>query len=281
MGAPMTAAPSPALIRRRPFAARSARRWLTWLYVATVVAFLLTPIVVIVLASLTSTSYLAVPPRGLSLRWFEAVLNSPSYQTAIGSSLLLACVATAGATALGTIVAYGLTRYRPAGTQVLGAIFSAPLIIPGVVSGVALLQFLTMAGLRGSFMPLVALHILMALPYVIRSVSASIAAADPQVEEAAWTLGSSPLKTFFLVTLPIIKPGVVTGAIFAFIISMGEVAATIFVLTVRQTTLPVKIFSMVEFGVDPSIAAVSALMILFTAILLLIAEKWTGFHRFA
>ena len=278
----MTSAGAPNSINRRPRVSPTLiSRWLTWIYVTLVVIFLLTPIVVIILASLTSTSYLSVPPRGLSLRWFEAVLNSPSYRAAIASSLTLACASTIGATCMGTIVAYGLARYRPYGAQVLGALFSAPLIIPGVVSGVALLQFLTMSGWRGGFLPLVALHVLMGLPYVIRSVSASIASADPQLEEAAWTLGSSAVKTFFLVTLPIIKPGVVTGAVFAFIISMGEVAATIFVLTVRQTTLPVKIFSMVEFGVDPSIAAVSAMMIFVTAILLLVAEKWTGFHRFA
>jgi putative spermidine/putrescine transport system permease protein len=259
-------------------------RWLpgilTRLYVVVLTIFLLTPIVVVVLASLTATSYLTVPPKGLSFRWFEAVLTSPSYRSAIGTSLFLAGLATIGSTILGPAVAYGLMRYKPWGRNAIGAAFSAPLIIPGVVTGVALLQFLTVMNMRGGMGPLVALHILTAMPYVIRSVSSSIAGADPLVEHAAWTLGSSPLKTFFLVTLPLIKPGVVTGAIFAFIISMGEVAATIFVLTVRQTTLPVKIFSMVEFGVDPSIAAVSTMMILLTAVLLLLAEKWTGFHRF-
>lgn len=250
------------------------------IYIAAVVLFLLTPIVVVVMASLTSTSYLTVPPHGLSFRWFAAVLTSSSYQSAIGLSLLLAVAATIGATIMGTAIAYGLGRYKPKGAEALAALFSAPLIIPGVVTGVGLLQFLTMTSLRGGVGPLIAIHVLIALPYVIRSVAASIANADPQIEEAGRTLGASPIAGFFLVTLPMIRPGVATGAVFAFIISMGEVAATLFVLTVRQTTLPVKVFSMVEFGVDPSIAAASTLVIILTALLLLAAEKWTGFHRF-
>jgi len=268
------------LVRRAPWRRRDLARILRAIYVAAVVVFLLTPIIVVVMASLTSTSYLTVPPRGISFRWFETVLTSPSYRSAIGMSIVLAFSATIGATILGTAIAYGLGRYKPWGANALGALFSAPLIIPGVVTGVALLQFLTMTGLRGGIGPLIAIHVVIALPYVIRSVAASIASADPQVEEAARTLGASPVAGFFLVTLPMIRPGVATGAVFAFIISMGEVAATLFVLTVRQTTLPVKIFSMVEFGVDPSIAAASTLMIMLTAILLLVAEKWTGFHRF-
>lgn len=265
---------------RRYATKRLVWRWMQGLYILLLVVFLLTPIIVVALASVTKTTYLAVPPQGVTLHWFREVLTSSSYQQAIGTSLLLALAATAGATALGTVAAYGLHRYRPRAANGLVTLMNLPQIVPGVVLGVALLQFLTVAGLRGGMLPLIATHIIIALPYAMRSVSASLASADPLVEEAARTLGASPLKSFVLVTLPLISPGVVTGAIFSFIISIGEVSATIFILTVRQSTLPVKIFNMVEFGVNPSIAAVSTLMIIMTAVLLTVAEKYFGLHRY-
>lgn len=263
----------------RPWGRRAVRRALISLYLVLAIGFLLTPLVVVALASVTTTSYLAVPPRGFSLRWFQAVLTSSSYMSAILTSVSLALAATVTSTVIGTAAAYPLARYEFRGRAALAALVNAPLVVPGAVIGVALLQFLTQAGWRGGYGPLLALHVLVTVPYVVRSVLASFANADPLVEQAARTLGAAPIPAFFLATLPMIVPGVVSGAIFSFIISMGEVAATLFVLTVRQSTLPVKIFSMVEFGVDPSIAAACTMMIALTAMLLVLAARFTGFHR--
>jgi putative spermidine/putrescine transport system permease protein len=272
----MTLAPGS---RRPAFRGTVLRRILTAVYLIVTIGFLLAPLAVVTLSSVTTTSYLAVPPVGFSLRWFEAVLTSSSYLNAISTSLLLALTSTLGSTILGTAAAYGIARYEFPGRVALAALFNAPLIVPGAVIGVAVLQYLSLTGMRGGYGPLIALHMICTIPYVIRSVLTSLANSDPLVEQAARTLGASSFAAFFLVTLPMITPGVMSGAIFSFITSMGEVSATLFVLTVRQTTLPVKIFSMVEFGVDPSIAAACTMMIAVTIVLIAIAARFTRFHH--
>ncbi len=258
----------------------TAARLTLRLYVTLLFAFLLAPVVVVVLASLSTTSYLTVPPKGLTLRWFGEVLRNPEFLDAIGTSVVLAAVATAGSLLLGTAAACALVRRAVPGAAAVSALLMAPLVFPGVVIGVALLQFYTQVGIGGSFVGLAAAHVVITVPYVVRAVMASLAGADASVEEAARVLGASPLVAFFTVTLPLIRPGLVSGGLFAFIISFDNVPVSIFLLSVRQTTLPVKIFTMVEYGVDPSVAAVSTLLILATGLGLVLAERWTGFHRF-
>ena len=124
-----------------------------------------------------------------------------------------------------------------------------------------------------------AAHVLITVPYVVRSVLASLGGADHTLEEAAQTLGASPWTAFRLVTLPLIKPGLVAGGILSFIVSFDDVPVSIFLVSVRQTTLPVKIFSAVEHGIDPGIAAISTLLIIVTGLALVLAERWVGFHR--
>lgn len=248
-------------------------------YVALVLAFLLFPVAVIVLASLSTTSYLTVPPRGVTFRWFGEVLRNPEFLRAIGTSLVLAAVATAGALAVGTAAAYALVRRAVRGAAAASAVLMAPLVFPGVVIGVALLQFYALVGIAGSFAGLAVAHMVITVPYVVRSVTASLAGADAAVEDAARTLGAGPWTAFRTVTLPLIRPGVVSGAIFSFIISFDNVPVSIFLLGVRRTTLPVKIFTMVEYGVDPTVAAVSTMLIVATGLCLVLAERWVGFHR--
>lgn len=259
-------------------------RWLagwslrTWALL--VLLFLQVPVVVVVLASLSDTAYLTLPPQGITLKWFAAVLGDPGYLDAIATSLLLALAATAGSLVLGTAAAYALVRRRVPGATTLSALFMAPLIFPAVVIGVALLQFYMLVGLRGSFTALILAHVVITVPYVIRTVLASLEGVDPSVEDAARCLGASPRVAFTRVTLPLIRPGLVAGGLFSFIVSFDNVPVTIFLLSVRQTTLPVKIFTAIEHGVDPTVAAVSTLMIIATALVLIVAEKWVGFHRF-
>ena len=250
------------------------------LYLALLLAFLLAPVVVVVLASLSTTSYLTVPPKGLTLRWFGEVLRNPEFLDAIATSLVLAAAATVGSLVLGTAAAYALVRRAVPGAAGVSAFLMAPLVFPGVVIGVALLQFYTQVGIAGSFAGLAAAHVVITVPYVVRAVMASLAGVDGSIEEAARVLGASPLTAFFTVTLPLVRPGLVSGGLFSFIISFDNVPVSIFLLNVRQTTLPVKIFTMVEYGVDPSVAAVSTLLIIATGLGLILAERWTGFHKF-
>lgn len=244
-------------------------------------AFLMLPVAVIVLASFTSTSYLTIPPKGLTLRWYTQVFADPEYVAAILFSLRLAAVVTLGSLLLGTAAAYALVRRKVPGAAVVSGLLMSPLVFPGVVIGVALLQYYTLLGIRGSFASLVAAHLVLTLPYTVRTVLASLSGTDPEIEAAARTLGAPPLSAFRQATLPLIRPGLLAGGLFAFITSFDNVPVTIFILGVRDTTLPVKIFTAIEYGVDPSIAALSTMLIAVTAVFLVAAERWVGFHRFA
>jgi len=260
--------------------AAHVRTWLLRGWVAIVFGYLMLPVVVIALASLSRTSYLTVPPRGLTLRWFTVVLSDPEYVHAIIGSLLLAFVATVGSLGAGVAASYALIRRQVAGGAGIGTLLNAPLVFPGVVVGVALLQFYALVHLNGTLVGLALAHMVITVPYVVRAVTASLQGIDPELENAARVLGASGPVAFFTVTLPLIRPGVAAGALFSFIVSFDNVPVSIFLLGAGQMTLPVKIFSAIEYGVDPSIAAISTLLIVLTAVCLAAAERWIGFHRF-
>ena len=266
----------------RPF---PVRRWFCAaappFYAALVLLFLQVPVIVVVLASLTETSYPTVPPRGLTLKWYFDVLQDASYLRTIAFSTVLALVSTSLSLAIGTAVSYALIRRAVPTANFISTALMAPLVFPAVVIAVSLLQFYTLVGVRGTFGALAAAHVLITVPYVVRSVLASLDGADPTLEDAARTLGANSWAAFRLVTLPLIRPGLVAGGIFSFIVSFDNVPVSIFLVSVRQTTLPVKLFTAVEHGVDPGIAAVSTLLIIITGLVLVMAERWVGFHRFA
>ncbi|PWJ86395.1 putative spermidine/putrescine transport system permease protein [Pseudaminobacter salicylatoxidans] len=245
-----------------------------------VILFLQVPVIVVVLAAFSTTSYLTIPPQGLTLKWFAKVLSDPVYLDAIRISIILAMGSTVISLVLGVAAAYALFKRMLPGTEALTSFLMAPLIFPSVVIGVALLQYFSLIGWRGSFASLLLAHVVITVPYIVRSALASLSGIDMSVEEAARVLGANGFTAFRLVTLPLIKPGLVAGALFAFVTSMENVPVTIFIASAKQTTLPILIFSSVEMGVDPSIAAVSTLLIVATVFVLWLAERWTGFHRF-
>jgi putative spermidine/putrescine transport system permease protein len=252
----------------------------TSLFALLVLLFLQVPVIVVVLASFSETSYLTIPPQGLTWKWFETVLTDRVYLDAIRISLILAVGSTALSLLLGTAAAYAIFRRMFPGAEALASFLMAPLIVPSVVIGVALLQYFTLLGMRGGLLVLLIAHVVITVPYIVRSALASLAGIDLSVEEAARVLGADGLTTFRLVTLPLIKPGLVAGALFAFVTSMENVPVTIFLAGPRETTLPILIFTSVEMGVNPGVAAVSTLLIVGTAVVLLVAERWTGFHRY-
>lgn len=257
----------------RPGFAINAAAWL-------VILFLQIPVLVVVLASFSTTSYLTIPPQGWTLRWFGKVLSDPNYLSAIRMSLVLAFGSTILSLALGTAAAYALHRKALPGSEAITAFLMAPLVLPSVVIGVAMLQFYAITGLRGTLVGLLAAHVVITVPYTVRAALTGLAGVDDALEEAARVLGATGFEAFRLVTLPLIAPGLVAGALFAFITSLDNVPVTIFLIGANQTTLPVLIFSSVEMGIDPSVAAVSTLLIVVTGIALLITERRAGFHRF-
>ena len=256
------------------------RAWLLGTWVTLVLGFLMLPVVVVALASFSRTSYLTVPPRGLTLRWFGAVLADPEYIRAIVFSLVLAAIATLGSLAAGIAASYALLRRRVPGAAAVAALLNAPLVFPGVVVGVALLQLYALARINGTLLGLALAHMVITVPYVVRAVTASLQGVDAEIENAARVLGASGPVAFFTITLPLARPGIVAGALFSFIVSFDNVPVSIFLLGASHMTLPVKIFTAIEYGVDPSIAAISTMLIIVTGLGLAAAERWIGFHRF-
>lgn len=245
-----------------------------------VVIFLQIPVLVVVLAAFSTTSYLTIPPQGWTLAWFGKVLSDPGYLSAIRMSMILAFGSTAASLALGTAAAYALHRKALPASEAITAFLMAPLVLPSVVIGVAMLQFYSLTGLRGTLFGLLVAHVVITVPYTVRAALTGLSGVDIALEEAARVLGAGAFDAFRLVTLPLIGPGLVAGGLFAFITSLDNVPVTIFLVAANQTTLPVLIFSSVEMGIDPGVAAVSTLLIVATGILLLIAERRAGFHRF-
>ena len=185
---------------------------------------------------------------------------------------MIATLATALALVFGVPAVYALTRSR---RTVLSALFLSPLILPGIVLalGILMAMSVTVPSLIGTVWPLIGAHVLVTVPWVIRTVSASLEITDPRLEDAARGLGATPLETFFLVTLPAIRPAVVTGAIFAFIVSFGNFALSLFFASGRVTTLPVAIFEYIDQFQDPTVAAASSLVIFATTFLVVLATR--------
>lgn len=253
----------------------------TAVFVMAAAVFLLAPLLVVVGASLSSSQFLAFPPSGLSLRWYKEVLSSSTYVDAAWTSLRLALLVTATAAAIGTATAIALNRRRLPGSALFAALFLSPLVLPTIIFAIGLLMLASAYGGGPSFTALWLGHSVITLPYVIRTVLAVLADADPFLEEAARTMGARWWQRFTLVVLPQCLPGLAAGAFFAFNISFDEAVVSLFLRTPGMTTLPIQIYSELEFSPDPSVAAASALMIALTVVLIVAMERLFGIRRLA
>ncbi|MCZ0734360.1 ABC transporter permease [Phreatobacter sp. AB_2022a] len=238
--------------------------------------YLVLPLAVIVGASLTSSSFLAFPPQGLTLAWYGRMLGDPSYVAAFATSTLLAAVATALAILMAVPAALAIARHAFPGQRIISAILMSPLILPHVVLGAALLQYGAAIGLTRSFAALLVGHVVIIVPFVLRAVLPQLTDDQRSLEEASADLGAGPVATFFLVTLPQIRSGIVSGAIFAFIASWINVELSIFNTTAELQTIPVKLFNYVQYTIDPTIAAVSSITILVAAITIIAIDLIFG-----
>ena len=246
---------------------------------AAIYAFLLAPIVVVIVVSFGDAAYLQFPPRRLSLRWYTDLGEYPDFVRSFWLSLGLAAATTAVSGVVGTLGAFALVRHRFPGRDLLGALVMAPVALPGLVTGIALLQFFSLFRTEPSFWRLLLGHVVVTLPYVVRSVAAVLAGLDRSLEEAARGLGAGPFTVTRLVTLPLIKPGVIAGAVFAFILSFDNVVVSIFLTTPRLVPLPIQIYNYVESSAKPIIASISTLQIAAIVVMLLVAERLVGFSR--
>ena len=243
------------------------------------VGFLLAPVVVVVLVAFTPEGWLKIPTTSFSLRWFRAIGEHPEFISAFRNSLGIAVSASLLSTIVGTLAALGLVRYRFPGREAVGSFLLSPLMVPTVVTGVALLYFFSRIGLASTLGGVIVAHVVVTGPYVVRTVSASLAGFDRSVELAAMTLGAGRLQTFWRVTLPLILPGVTAGALFAFVVSFDELTVTLFVTGPRLATLPIRIYNHITYITDPLVAAISALLVFLTIGIVLILERLVGLDR--
>lgn len=243
-----------------------------------VVLFILGPLIVIIGGSVTETPFVAFPPTGFTLRWYEQLLHRRDFLDSFLVSILLATLCSAASMLLGLTAVIGLHKHGGAG-PLFGAFLMSPLVLPTIVTGVALLQFYYLVDLDAPFTGLLVGHILITIPYVVRTVGAGLVGMDRAIEEAAESLGASPLRTLLRVTLPAIAPSIMAAIIFVFITSFDQVTVSIFLAGPGLTPLPVRIYNYIDLAVDPMVAAVSTLLILFAFALIALLQKLLGLNQ--
>ena len=244
-----------------------------------VLLFLLAPILVIIPLSFSESSFLAYPIPAFSLKWYENLFTSAEWGRAARNSFIVAPAATLLATVLGTAAAVGLARTQFAFKGLLMSVLIAPMVVPIVVVGVSTYLFFANLGLVDSYTGLVIVHAALGAPFVLTTVLATLQGFNHNLVRASLSLGASPLTTFFRVTLPVIAPGVISGALFAFATSFDEVVVTLFLAGPEQVTLPRQMFTGIRENISPTIAAVATLLIVFTTSLLLVLEWLRGRRR--
>ena len=247
-------------------------RWLFYLLCAFIFLFLILPTFVIIPISFSSAKFLQFPPQGFSLQWYADYFGSRTWVSATILSFQVAILTMLCATFLGTLASLALVRGNFKGKKLIYAMLISPLVIPVIIVGVSLYYFFSWLHLIGTMWGLVMAHTCLALPFVVVNVTATLQGFDITLERAALSLGASRLTTFMKVTFPLIRPGVITGALFAFITSFDEVVIAIFITGSRAVTLPRQMWDGIRISINPTISAVASLLIVFSIFLLLSTE---------
>ncbi|MCK1453189.1 ABC transporter permease [Bradyrhizobium sp. 35] len=237
-----------------------------------VILFLIAPILIIIPLSFNSVPFFTYPLEGFSLRWYEEFFLTQRWQSALSTSVLVATSVTALSTALGTPAALGLSRPKfPYRTAVLSLLIT-PMVVPAVITAVAIYFFYANVGLLNSYAGLVLAHTTLATPFVVVAVTATLTGFDYSLTRAASGLGATPITVLFKIILPVILPGVASGALFAFITSFDEVVISLFIASPEQRTLPMVMFSGIREEISPTIIAATAVLLLFSTVMLITVE---------
>ena len=252
---------------------------LALIFHALVVGFILAPILIVCVVAFTPEGHLSLPTHGPSLRWFRAIADNPEFVSAFRDSLWLGALSATAATAFANPCALAIARYRFRGREAIAGLAQAPLMIPQAVLGIAFLRFFTQVGLGGTFLGLVLSHVVIILPFALRLVLAAATGLDPQIENAATSLGASWPRIFRRVTMPMILPGVASGWVLALITSFDDVTMTVFIASPRTTTLPVRLFLYIQDNIDPLVAAVSAALIGLAILAMVVLDRLVGLER--
>jgi putative spermidine/putrescine transport system permease protein len=255
-----------------PPLAESAWRYALWPICVLVLAFLILPILIIVPLSFSSGTFLTFPLPGLSLRWYQEFFTSAPWQLSLRNSLIVASATTALATVLGMLAALGLTRARLPGQTLLMGLIVSPMVVPLVIVAVGVYFAYAPFGLTSSLLGLTLAHTALAAPFVVITVSATLQGFDPNQARAGASLGASPVVVFRRIILPLILPGVISGALFAFVTSFDEVVVALFVTGPAERTLPRQMFNGIRENISPVIAAAATFVILISVLLLSVLE---------
>jgi putative spermidine/putrescine transport system permease protein len=249
------------------------------LLVILILIFVLLPTVVVTLSSFSSTSVLFFPPKGWSLRWFERAVSYNDFKQGFYSGLIVTAWASTLAVVIGTTLAIAITRYEFRCKRMLEAVLLSPLFIPHFTIGLGLLMLVAQLDLGRGYPLVIFCHIVLVLPFVLRSLFVSLHNLELRLEHAAASLGASPLRVVWTVTIPLMIPGLFGGWLFAVILSFNEFTASMFVTTQATQTLPVAMYNYVREFADPTLAAISVIYIAVTATLLILANRFLGLGR--
>lgn len=254
-------------IKRSPVEFSRVVGWMT-------VCFLVAPILVVIPVSFTAKRYLSWPGADWSLRHYESLVGENRWLSSISDSLVVAITAALIALILGTLFAVGNWRLNHPFTRNLRIMMLLPMIVPPIVHAVAFYQAWAVLNLLDTYLGIILVHAMKALPFVILSVSASLVNLDPRLEQASRSLGANAKQTLFYVLLPQVRPGMIAGAIFAFITSWDEIIVAIFITSRNVYTLPKRIWDGIFDNVDPAIAAIGTIMIVLTALGLVLGDRF-------
>jgi len=255
-------------------------RLAVWSILGLTLTFLIGPFVIIVAAALSAGDSLAFPPQGLSLKWFIRVFEVDSFRASFGVSMFLAVFGTLTALLLGIPASYGMARYQVPGAEAILLIVSSPIIVPGIIVGLALLRYLVIPTGVGIGLALFLAHTALVLPYAVRVVSASMENLRVDMEEAALLLGCTRMGAFVRIVLPNIRGGVLAAFILGFVTSFNQVPVSLFLSGPGLRTLPIDMIAYMEINYDPSVAALSALLAALSIAIIFAAEKFLGFSRY-
>ncbi|MEU6610248.1 ABC transporter permease [Streptomyces shenzhenensis] len=259
----------------RPDARGANEAGLGWglrIWVAGAVVLLLAPTLVVIPMSFTSGSTFAFPPKGWSLRWYQEFFTSSEWMSSLVTSLQVGLLVAVLATALGVAAAFGLDRTRFRGRGIIRSLMMAPMIMPGIVVAIAVYAVFLRWQLNGTLAGFVVAHTMLAVPFVITTVTTSLSGYDRTVETAAASLGAGPLTVFRRITLPLLLPGVLSGFVFAFVTSLDEVVVALFLQTPQIRTLPVQMYQSITLQIDPTTAAASSLIVVATTLVLMLPQ---------
>ncbi|WP_126975015.1 ABC transporter permease [Frigidibacter oleivorans] len=241
--------------------------------------FLLAPILVVFVVSFDTRNYLAFPPESWSFGSYAKVFRNAAFISSFGRSVVIGLAVSLAAVTMGTLLSLALVRWKFRGREAISFLVLAPFLVPHIVLAVGIMLVLAPLGLLDSYRGIILAHLGITVPYTVRTITMSLMAVDRRVEEAAMVHGAAPLTVFRRITLPLIRPGLIAGGVIAFLISFDEATISLFIVSVKTSTLPTEIYNYLEISTDPQIAALSVILILISIAVVIAVERLVGLRK--